>query len=133
MGCADVERQFVAEAMEDVDAILLDVVGHSPYTPDGPYLAPDAFGWKMQGELLQRGYLSEIGHAMRLRGIQMVRIAGELLRQYSPSDLFPAFIRKNYVQPYALKALPCVLIWFKLVYEMMTKDYSTPQNVSEEK
>lgn len=40
---------------------------------------------------------------------------------------------KNYVQPYALKALPCVLIWFKLVYEMMTKDYSTPQNVSEEK
>lgn len=51
----------------------------------------------------------------------------------SPSDLFPAFIRKNYVQPYALKALPCVLIWFKLVYEMMTKDYSTPQNVSEEK
>lgn len=47
--------------------------------------------------------------------------------------LFPAFIRKNYVQPYALKALPCVLIWFKLVYEMMTKDYSTPQNVSEEK
>lgn len=69
--------------MEDVDAILLDVVGHSPYTPDGPYLAPDAFGWKMQGELLQRGYLFEIGHAMRLRGIQMVRIAGELLRQYS--------------------------------------------------
>ncbi len=51
----------------------------------------------------------------------------------SEENLFPAFIRKNYVQPYALKALPCVLIWFKLVYEMMTKDYSTPQNVSEEK
>ena len=56
-----------------------------------------------------------------------------ILTSMSPSDLFPAFIRKNYVQPYALKALPCVLIWFKLVYEMMTKDYSTPQNVSEEK
>jgi len=56
-----------------------------------------------------------------------------ILTSMSPSDLFPAFIRKNYVQPYALKALPCVLIWFKLVYEMMTKDYLTPQNVSEEK
>ncbi len=56
-----------------------------------------------------------------------------ILTSMSPSDLFPALIRKNYVQPYALKALPCVLIWFKLIYEMMTKDYSTPQNVSDEK
>lgn len=47
-----------------------------------------------------------------------------ILTSMSPSDLFPAFIRKNYVQPYALKALPCVLVWFKLVYEMATKDYA---------
>lgn len=47
-----------------------------------------------------------------------------ILTSMSPSDLFPAFIRKNYVQPYALKALPCVLIWLKLTYEMWTRDYS---------
>ncbi len=47
-----------------------------------------------------------------------------ILTSMSPSDLFPAFIRKTYVQPYALKALPCVLIWLKLVYEMMTRDYA---------
>ena len=47
-----------------------------------------------------------------------------LLTSMSPSDLFPAFIRKEYVQPYALKALPCVIIWFVLVYEMLTKDYA---------
>lgn len=47
-----------------------------------------------------------------------------ILTSMSPSDLFPAFIRKTYVQPYALKALPCVLIWLKLTYEMWTKDYS---------
>ena len=47
-----------------------------------------------------------------------------ILTSLSPSDLFPAFVRKNYVQPYALKALPCVLIWFKLIYEMATRDYA---------
>ena len=47
-----------------------------------------------------------------------------ILTSMSPSDLFPAYIRKNFVQPYALKALPCVLVWFKLIYEMATKDYS---------
>ena len=47
-----------------------------------------------------------------------------ILTSMSPSDLFPAFIRKTYVQPYALKALPCVLIWLKLICEMLTKDYA---------
>ena len=47
-----------------------------------------------------------------------------ILTSMSPSDLFPAYIRKHYVQPYALKALPCVFVWFKLIYEMAVKDYS---------
>jgi len=47
-----------------------------------------------------------------------------LLTSMSPSDLFPAVVRKQIVQPYALKALPVAIIWFKLVYEMMTKDYA---------
>ncbi len=46
-----------------------------------------------------------------------------ILTSMSPSDLFPRFIRKTYVQPYALKALPVVLIWFKLIYEMLVRDY----------
>ena len=47
-----------------------------------------------------------------------------ILTSMSPSDLFPAYIRKEWVQPYALKALPCVLIWLKLVWEMWTRDYT---------
>ena len=47
-----------------------------------------------------------------------------ILTSMSPSDLFPAYLRKHYVQPYALKALPCVLIWLKLTYEMYTRDYA---------
>lgn len=46
-----------------------------------------------------------------------------ILSSMSPSDLFPAYVRKEIVQPYALKALPCVIVWFWLVWEMLTRDY----------
>ncbi len=52
-----------------------------------------------------------------------------VLTSMSPSDLFPAFLRREFVQPYALKALPCVLIWLKLCYEMCTKDYQPQSTV----
>ena len=42
-----------------------------------------------------------------------------VLTSFSPSDLIPKFLREDYIRPYALKALPCVLIWFKIVYEMI--------------
>lgn len=48
-----------------------------------------------------------------------------VLSSLSPSDLFPAYLRKEWVQPYALKALPVTLIWLKLCYEMYTRDYAT--------
>lgn len=47
-----------------------------------------------------------------------------ILTSFSPSDLFPAYLRKEFVQPYALKALPCALIWLKLSYEMWFRDYA---------
>lgn len=47
-----------------------------------------------------------------------------ILTSLSPSDLFPRALRQNWVLPYALKALPCILIWFKLVWEMVTRDYA---------
>ncbi|MCR5779927.1 MAG: DUF2029 domain-containing protein [Bacteroidaceae bacterium] len=47
-----------------------------------------------------------------------------ILTSLSPSDLFPAALRRAWVQPYALKALPVVLIWFKLTWEACKKDYA---------
>ena len=47
-----------------------------------------------------------------------------VLSSLSPSDLFPAWLRKEWVQPYALKALPVTLVWLKLCWEMYTKDYA---------
>ncbi|MFZ4454770.1 MAG: glycosyltransferase family 87 protein [Bacteroidales bacterium] len=40
------------------------------------------------------------------------------ISSFSPSDLFPRSIYKQFIQPYALQALPCTLIWLKIVYEM---------------
>jgi hypothetical protein len=42
---------------------------------------------------------------------------------FSPSDLFPRSIRVNYIIPYKLKALPCVLIWLKIIYETVTRNF----------
>lgn len=50
-----------------------------------------------------------------------------LLTSMSPSDLFPKYIRVHYVYPYALKALPCMLIWLKLSYEMYSRNYCASQ------
>ena len=41
-----------------------------------------------------------------------------ILTIFSPSDLFPAYLREQFVKPYVLKALPCVLIWFRVIYLM---------------
>ena len=40
-----------------------------------------------------------------------------ILTSLSPSDIFPRYLKVNYVVPYALKALPCLLIWLKIIYE----------------
>ena len=47
-----------------------------------------------------------------------------ILSSLSPSDLFPAYLRKEWVQPYALKALPVTMVWLKLCWEMYTKNYA---------
>jgi len=52
-----------------------------------------------------------------------------VLTSLSPSDLFPAYLRREWVQPYALKALPVTLVWLKLCYEICTKDYAEPTTV----
>jgi len=45
------------------------------------------------------------------------------LTSFSPSDLFPKFIRNEFIKPYSLKALPCVLIWFVVSYQLLTRDF----------
>ena len=55
-----------------------------------------------------------------------------LLTSLSATDIFPGFIRSNYIRPYALKALPCFLIWIVLVFQLLKKDFSRIPNVTNE-
>jgi len=42
---------------------------------------------------------------------------------FSTSDLFPKFVKKNYIIKYSLKAVPCIVIWLRVIYELLTKDF----------
>ena len=50
-------------------------------------------------------------------------IFGSLL----PTDLFPKSLQTSIIRPYALRALPVVLIWMKLSWEMITVNYIQKQ------
>jgi hypothetical protein len=51
-----------------------------------------------------------------------------LITSLSPSDLFPKYINKHYIKPYALKALPCFIIWLKIIYETWTRKFNQQTN-----
>lgn len=36
----------------------------------------------------------------------------------SPSDIFPTYVRTQWVQPYTLKALPCIIIWLVITIQL---------------
>ncbi|MDR3705985.1 MAG: glycosyltransferase family 87 protein [Paludibacteraceae bacterium] len=42
-----------------------------------------------------------------------------VLSSFGPSDLFPKPLYLNFIRPYALQALPCTLIWLKILHEVI--------------
>jgi hypothetical protein len=46
-------------------------------------------------------------------------ISAFILTSLSPTDIFPRFLREEYVIPYTLKVLPCIIIWLKIIYDMI--------------
>lgn len=46
-----------------------------------------------------------------------------LLTTLAPTDLYPRYIRQNYIMKYSLKALPCVCLWFFISYQLLFKVY----------
>lgn len=47
-----------------------------------------------------------------------------LLTSFSPSDLFPKFVRDQYIIKYSLKALPCLIVWLAVVYQLIFEKFS---------
>lgn len=52
-----------------------------------------------------------------------------VLTSLSHSDLFPRYIRDHIVDPYALKCLPCFIIWLKIEYELIFRKRTALQPV----
>lgn len=51
--------------------------------------------------------------------IDLILIVGTyFFTTVSPTDLVPKTIQKGFIGPYVLKALPCVLVWFRILYLM---------------
>ena len=50
-----------------------------------------------------------------------------IISSLSPGDLFPKVVYREFIQPYAIKAVPVAIVWFKLCYEILTCDYA-PRN-----
>jgi hypothetical protein len=41
----------------------------------------------------------------------------------SPTDVFPRYIRLEYVIRYSLKALPCFLAWLIITYQLLFSNF----------
>jgi hypothetical protein len=39
----------------------------------------------------------------------------------TPTDLFPGWLRKEYLAPLKIRVIPCLLIWIKIFYQLLTR------------
>jgi len=44
-----------------------------------------------------------------------------LFSSLSPTDVFPAIIRKTFVEPFVLKAVPCIVLWIIITFALVCK------------
>jgi len=44
----------------------------------------------------------------------------------SPTDLFPKYIRQNFLEVYVIKAVPCIIIWLKISYDLLFDKLKNP-------
>ncbi|GHA75475.1 glycosyltransferase family 87 protein [Pontibacter akesuensis] len=51
-------------------------------------------------------------------------VAAFVFTGLAATDVFPKFIRDGFFEPYVIKAVPCILIWAKVIYEMMVLKYN---------
>ncbi|MEI3799703.1 MULTISPECIES: glycosyltransferase family 87 protein [unclassified Chitinophaga] len=52
------------------------------------------------------------------------------LISFSHSDILTPWVRKNISMPYAVKALPCLVLWLVIIYQIYTRKYLLKKDVS---
>jgi hypothetical protein len=51
-----------------------------------------------------------------------------IITSFPFADIFIKNFSATYIRPYKLKALPCLLIWLKIIYETLTRNFSNEQS-----
>lgn len=46
-----------------------------------------------------------------------------ILTSLSPTNLFPVYLKEHFVVPFALKALPCFIIWLIIAFQLIGKNF----------
>lgn len=49
---------------------------------------------------------------------------------FSNSDLFPRSLKDDYIIKYSIKSLPCSIVWVRITYELLTKDFEKDYTLS---
>ena len=53
-----------------------------------------------------------------------------ILSVLSPTSLFPSYLRRHYIEPYVLKAVPCILLWLYIQFKLLFSKFNdTPELV----
>ncbi len=53
-----------------------------------------------------------------------------ILSVLSPTSLFPSYLRHHYIEPYILKAVPCILLWFYIQCQLLFSKFNTNSELS---
>ena len=56
------------------------------------------------------------------------------LASLSPTDIFPRMIREQWVQPFVLKAVPCIVIWIIITWQLLSNRIfaaKSPQGITQ--
>lgn len=105
-----VKFQFLAYVM-----IWVIIFNQAAESPTYIIAATGAFVWYLQS------------HKTRLDISLFVLFM--ILTVFSSSDFCPKYIHETFIVPYSLKALPCVLIWLKLQWDLITKSKNSLESV----
>ena len=62
-------------------------------------------------------------HSPKSRLTNTLIILVVVFTSLSATDLFPAFIRRQYFIDYSLKALPCVMVWLVILWQLNSKKF----------
>ena len=42
-----------------------------------------------------------------------------IFTSFSQTDFFPVYVKTKWMQPYSLKALPCFMVWLKIISDLL--------------